>query len=363
MIERALARVSGAAIQSNCALLGSKLTDGAQLCAVVKAGGYGHGAVEAARAARRGGASWIAVATAGEAAELRAAGIDSRLLVMGALTREDLETALGADADIAVWTTELLEAVAGRGARVHVKLDSGMGRLGTKDAEEVHSLCDRAAERSQLAGVWTHFATADELGDEHVADQLARFTAVAEAVKARHPGTIAHAANSAATLRDRSAHFDLVRCGVAIYGLDPFQRDPDEQALTPALSLHSYVAAVKRFEPGESAGYGRTWSAGAPTCVATIPIGYGDGWRRALSNNADVLIRGRRHPLVGTVSMDNVTVELGPETDVAPGDEVVLIGRQGGERILAEEVARRIGTINYEVTCGIGRRVRYLHEQ
>src|SRR4051794_3586193 len=363
MVERAVARVSGAAIAGNCSLLRSKLAEGAQLCAVVKAGGYGHGAVEAARAALRGGAAWIAVATAPEAAELRAGGIDARLLVMGALTRADLEIALEADADVAAWTGELLDAVAGRAARVHVKFDSGMGRLGTKDPDEVLALCDRAAERGQLAGVWTPFATADEVGDEHFPNQLARFRAVAEAVRERHPGTLAHAANSAATLRDPASHFDLVRCGVAIYGLDPFQRDPAEQGLTPALSLHSYVAAVKRFEPGESAGYGRTWKARAPTHLATIPIGYGDGWRRALSNNADVLIRGRRHPLVGTVSMDNITAEIGLETDVTVGDEVVLIGAQGGEAILAEEVARRLGTINYEVTCGIGRRVRYLHER
>ena len=363
MVERALARVSGAAIASNCSLLRSKLAENAQLCAVVKAGGYGHGAVDAARAALRGGATWIAVATAVEAAELRTLGIEAPLLVMGALTRQELGLARDFDADIAVWTNELLDAVEGSGMRVHVKLDSGMGRLGTKDADEVLALCDRAAESGQLAGVWTHFATADELGDDHFPEQLARFAATAEAVKRRHPGTIAHAANSAATLRDPASHFDLVRCGVAIYGLDPFQSDPAEQGLTPALSLHSYVAAVKRFEPGESAGYGRTWKASAPTQVATIPIGYGDGWRRALSNNADLLIRGRRHPVVGTVSMDNITAELGPETDVEPGDEVVLIGAQGGERILAEEVAERLQTINYEVTCGIGRRVRYLHEQ
>jgi alanine racemase len=350
------------AITANVAALRDHVS-GSAVMAVVKADGYGHGAAEAARAALRGGASWIAVATAGEAAALRAAGIDTRLLVMGALTRDDLEAALGADADIAVWTSELLEAVADRPARVHAKLDSGMGRLGTKDPEEVIALCDRAAERGQLAGVWTHFATADEVGDDQFPAQLEKFRRVVEEVKARHPGTLAHAANSAATLRDPASHFDLVRCGIAIYGLDPFQRDPAEQGLEPALSLHSYVAAVKRFEPGESAGYGRTWKAREPTCVATIPIGYGDGWRRALSNNADLLIGGRRHPLVGTVSMDNITADLGPNTDVQPGDEVVLIGAQGGERILAEEVARRLGTINYEVTCGIARRVRYLHEQ
>jgi alanine racemase len=363
--ERALARVSLAAVEHNCTLLRSRLTGGAELCAVVKADGYGHGAVESARAAIRGGASRLAVATAREAAELRAAGIDAPLLSMGALTSEDLDTALAAGADVAAWTRELVDAASARGgARVHVKLDSGMGRLGTKDPAEARALCDAVAadERLELAGVWTHFATADEPGDRHFPAQLERFAALAADVIAAHPGTLAHAANSAATLRDPAAHFGMVRCGVAIYGLDPFGRDPAEQGLEPALSLESYVAAVKRFEAGDSAGYGQRWHATESTWVAVLPIGYGDGWRRALTNNADVLLRGRRHPLVGTVSMDNITVELGPETDVEVGDVAVLIGSQGGERILAEEVAARIETINYEVTCGLSRRVRYLHE-
>jgi len=149
----------------------------------------------------------------------------------------------------------------------------------------------------------------------------------------------------------------MVRCGVAVYGLDPFQGDPRERGLVPALSLHSYVADVKRFSTGSSAGYGRTWQASVDTWVGVLPLGYGDGVRRGLSNNAEVLIRGRRHPLVGTVSMDNVTVDLGPETEVEPGDEAVLIGSQNGESIDAEEVARRLDTINYEVTCGISARV------
>jgi alanine racemase len=361
-VERALARVRPRAVEHNCALLRSKLSD-AELCAVVKADGYGHGAAEAARAALAGGATWIAVATAAEAAKLRAEGIDARLLVMGALTRDDLQQALAADADIAVWTHEMLEAAAG--ARVHVKFDSGMGRLGTKDPDEARALCEKAAADTNmtLTGIWTHFATADERGDDYFPGQLRHFAALANEIRASYPGTIAHAANSAATLRDPAAHFDLVRCGVAIYGLDPFQHDPDDAGLEPALSLHSYVAAVKQFERGESAGYGRRWAASKPTHVGVIPIGYGDGWRRGLTNNADVLVKGRRYPLVGTVSMDNITIDLGPSTDVTPGDEVVLIGRQGNERILTEEVAERLQTINYEVTCGISRRVRYLHEQ
>jgi alanine racemase len=180
-------------------------------------------------------------------------------------------------------------------------------------------------------------------------------------LKREHPGILLHAANSAATFRDAAAHFDMVRCGIAVYGLDPFQGDPAERGLEPALSLESYVAAVKRFRPGDSAGYGRTWRAEEERWVGVLPIGYGDGWRRALSNNGDVLVRGRRHPVAGTISMDNLTIDLGPETDVEPGDPAVLIGSQDGERILCEEVASRLGTINYEVTCGLTPRVRRLH--
>jgi alanine racemase len=150
----------------------------------------------------------------------------------------------------------------------------------------------------------------------------------------------------------------MVRCGIAIYGLDPFHRDPAEHGLEPALELRSYVADVKRFEPGASAGYGRTWRAPEETWVGVLPIGYGDGVRRALSNNGEVLVRGRRHPIVGTVSMDNITVDLGPETEVVPGDEAVLVGAQGSDRIYAEEIAARLDTINYEVTTGLAARVR-----
>jgi alanine racemase len=207
----------------------------------------------------------------------------------------------------------------------------------------------------------THFATADEPGDDHFPAQLERFTPFAEEMRAAYPGIVVHAANSAAVFRDPAAHFDLARCGIAIYGLDPFQGDPFERGLEPALTLESYVAAVKRFEPGDSAGYGRSWRATGSTYIGVLPIGYGDGWRRALSNNCDILVGGSRRPLVGTVSMDNVTVDLGAETDVQPGDPAVLIGTQGEERVLCEEVAGRLDTINYEITCGLTPRVRRLH--
>jgi alanine racemase len=362
--ERAQARVNLAAIERNCARLGTELRAGVALCAVVKADGYGHGAAASARAALAGGASWLAVAGAREASELREAGLgDSRLLVMGALTGAELPEALTADADVVVWGESFLEAVAAAGGgRVHVKLDSGMGRLGTRDPAEAARVASAAAESPAvvLAGLMTHFATADDLADAwFFAGQLARFRAWAGAIKAQQPQVVLHAANSAAMLRDAAAQFDMVRCGIAIYGMDPFGRDPAARGLEPALELSSYVADVKPCRRGESAGYGRRFVAERDTHIGVLPIGYGDGWRRGLSNNADVLIGGRRYPVVGTVSMDNITVDLGPDSaaERLRDERAILIGFQGSERITAEEVARRLETINYEITCALTPRV------
>jgi alanine racemase len=362
---RAEARIDLGAVERNCAHLKATVGDGVELCAVVKADGYGHGADACATAALAGGATRLAVATGAEAAQVGRRFPHVSLLTMGALTEEELDTALAAGSEVAAWKEEFRALAAararaqGRPARVHVKHDSGMGRLGNRDPAEVVALARACAEdpNLDLAGVWTHFATADEPDSGFFDEQLRRFTEVAEAVRLEFPDAIVHAANSAAVFREPRAHFDMVRCGIAVYGLDPFQRDPADRGLTPALSLRSYVADVKSFEAGNSAGYGRTWKAPSETMVGVLPIGYGDGVRRGLSNKGEVLVRGRRHPLVGTVSMDNVTIDLGPDSEVEPGDEAVLIGAQGEESILAEEVAARLDTINYEVTCGISARV------
>jgi alanine racemase len=368
---RVQARVNVAAIQRNCARLCTQLQGGALLCAVVKADGYGHGAVQSARAALAGGARWLAVADAREAIELREAGLrEVPLLVMGALTPAGLEQALAARADVVVWDEGFLERiVALGGGRVHVKLDSGMGRLGTRDPAEASRLADAAAraEDVQLVGAMTHFATADQLSDDDgfFAAQLADFARWARALKREHPQVLVHAANSAATMRDADAQFDMVRCGIAIYGMDPFGRDPAARGLEPALELRSYVAEVKLCRRGESAGYGRQFVAELDTYVGVLPIGYGDGWRRGLSNNADVLVAGHRHPLVGTVSMDSITVELGTDALALDerGETAILIGIQGSERITAEEVARRLDTINYEITCALTPRVPRLYNR
>jgi alanine racemase len=368
--RRAQASVNVAAIQRNCARLCSELHHDAALCAVVKADGYGHGAVQSARSALAGGASWLAVAGAREVRELREAGVrEVPVLVMGALSRIELEEALADDADVVVWNEHYLNAIAAAGGgRVHVKLDSGMGRLGTRDPTEASRIARAARDTPgvRLTGVMTHFATADQLADEgFFARQLAEFAAWARTLKDEQPELIVHAANSAAMLRDVDAQFDMVRCGIAIYGMDPFGRDPAARGLEPALELSSYVADVKPCKKGESAGYGRRFVAERDTHIALLPIGYGDGWRRGLSNNADVLIAGQRHPLVGTVSMDHITVDLGPDADAEAlrSERAILIGFQGSERITAEEVARRLDTINYEITCGLTPRVPRIYHR
>jgi alanine racemase len=336
---------------------------------VVKADGYGHGAVPSARAALEGGATWLAVAGSREAVELRAAGLtEVRVLVMGALSRVELREALDADADVVVWREEAVRAVAGAGGgRVHVKLDSGMGRLGTRDPREASQVAQLAANipNVELAGAMTHFATADDREVSFFERQLDVFGRWAHTVKAAHPGVLVHAANSAATLRGGSSHFDMVRCGIAVYGMDPFGQDPLRAGLDPALELVSYLAEVKRCRVGESAGYGRRFVADSDTFLGVLPIGYGDGWRRALSSNADVLVDGHRRPIVGTVSMDNLTVDLGDTREASGlcGEETVLIGTRGEERVTAEELARRMGTINYEVTCGLTARVPRIYHR
>jgi alanine racemase len=307
----------------------------------------------------------LAVAASTEAFELRSRIPGTPILLMGALTMPELDVAMQAGAEIGVSRPAFLAALLQRAGelgvrpRVHVKLDSGMGRLGEPDPDVVSRMLATAAEdeRVELAALWTHFATADEKDDAYLREQLGRFIELAERERERHPGLRLHAANSAAALRGPEFHLDMVRCGVAIYGLDPFGEDAAAHGLEPAMSVHSYVADVKAFAPGQSAGYGRSWRADRDTLLAVIPIGYGDGVRRGLSNRFEVLVEGRRCRSAGTISMDNLTAELGPGADTEWGAPVVLLGSQGDEAVTAEEWARALGTINYEVTCGISPRV------
>jgi len=362
--ERALAQVDLAAIRHNIALLRRRLPTAADLCAVVKADGYGHGALPVARAALEAGATWLGVATVTEAEELRAAGLTAPVLVFGAMTGAELRRAVDAGAQVVVWSRPFALAAGGAGAAAHIKYDSGMGRLGVDEAATLELAAVLGARRGRPVGLMSHLATADEDDQTFFFQQLERFAALEREFKARFPGTIAHIANSAAILREPRAHFDMGRAGIATYGLDPGNRTPETFGLRPALRWSSYLAGERIVEPGGSVGYGRRFIAAERTRIGIVPIGYADGVCRALTDRGEVLIAGRRCPIAGTISMDQLTVRL-PWDACAPGDEVVFIGDCGGERILCEDMARLLGTINYEIVCDISPRTvrRYTGER
>jgi alanine racemase len=296
---------------------------------------------------------------------LRAAGVNAPLFLWGPLIGDEWRCAAATGCEIAVWTPEGATAAAEAGIRrIHLKLDSGMGRLGARP-DAVAALAEAAADpRLDVVGLMTHFATADETSGENagfMVEQLVRFRAMTGPLRDRFPRAILHAANSAATLRSTETHFDLVRCGIAVYGCDPFGVDAAAHDLRPAMTLTSYLSAVKPILGRESVGYGRRWRAARGSWIGVVPVGYADGYPRAYANAAEVLVGGRRVPVVGMVSMDQLTVDLGPEATDRVGDEVVLLGSQGGERLTAEELAAWRGTINYEVVCAVGPRVPRRH--
>jgi alanine racemase len=301
-----------------------------ELWAVVKADGYGHGAVDVARAVLGQGAAALCVATVAEALELRAALPEARILVMGPTSGHEVSTARDARLELAVVDGEIPE-----GVPVHLKLDTGMGRWGLGELPE---------PSSGVTGLMTHLATADS-DVAFAREQVARFE---EATK-RYSHLTRHVANSAAALRLPEARFDAARCGIALYGLSPFGVDPAEDGLEPVLRWESRLAQVKRLAAGESTGYGRRFIAGEDTWIGIVPVGYADGFRRDMTGT-DVIVEGERRPVVGTVSMDALSVELPEEMPV--GTRVSLIG----DGLLAEDHASVADTINYEIVSGIDSR-------
>jgi alanine racemase len=299
----------------------------AQLWAVVKADGYGHGAQTVAAVALEEGATVLCVATVGEGAELRSAFPGARILVLGPPEPAEYRRAAEAGLELVVAGGPLPE-----GIPLHAKVDTGMGRWGL--AEAVTSSPD-------VVGLMSHLASAD-VDPPFTELQIARFTAIAE----QHPGLTRHLANSAGILRFPASHFDAGRPGIALYGLSPFGSDPVEDELQPVLAWRSSIRQVKRLEAGESTGYQRRFIAAEPTWIGIVPVGYADGFRRALPG-FDVLVAGERCPVVGIVSMDAFAVRLSEAVD--PGTPVTLIG----DGILAEELAAALGTITYEIVCGI----------
>lgn len=358
--ERAHARIDVGAVRDNARLL-ADTAGRARLMAVVKADGYGHGAVTSARAALEGGAAWLGVHTAGEAEELRAGGITAPVLVLGPITGDEWRRAAAAGAEVAAWAEAgLRSAVAAGVPGIHIKVDTGMGRLGVHPSEAPALAGLAASLGAPVTGVMTHFATADETEGPNAGfmrEQLIRFRSSARHVTERFPGALVHAANSAAALREPDARLDMVRCGIALYGCSPFGDDPLARGLRPAMTWVSVIGSVKTVHSRDSVGYGRTWRAARGTRIGLVPVGYADGYARCLGNRAEVLVGGRRVPVVGTVSMDQLTVDLGPESTEEVGAPVVLLGADGGERVTAEELAGLRGTISYEVVCGVARRI------
>jgi alanine racemase len=375
MYRQAWADVDLGRVQHNAHLL-SRLAAPAKLCTVVKADGYGHGAIEIARAALDGGASILGVAQVEEAIALRDAGISAPVLMFTEAPESAIEPLVEAGVTLTLYRPHAVAATAraavrlGKTVPVHVKVDTGMHRVGA-DIDDAVTICGAVIDAPglRLEGLWTHFAVADDPDDDFTSEQLARFGAVrAQLREMKITPAVLHAANSAGAIAHPESRLDLVRCGIASYGYAPSEklapilrreldRIGESHSLVPVLSLKAKVHLVRELDAGERVSYGRTIPLPRAGRVAVVPLGYADGVTRRLgAEGGEVLIRGARRPICGTVTMDQLIVDCG-DGDVRVDDEVVLIGRQGDDEIGAEEWARRLGTIPYEVLCGIGARV------
>jgi alanine racemase len=358
------ARIDLGAFAHNLRLAGELAGPGRQVCAVLKADGYGHGAAALAREAARAGAACVGVATAGEARDLRGAGVELPLLVLSEVPPSQAAEVVRLGCEQVLYTTSLAEALereasrAGRRVRVHVKVDTGMGRVGLAPGEALPFVARlRESPHLILAGLMSHLADADRPESPRTAAQLEGFRAVCDAVDAVAPAPPRrHIANSALLLRG-GAGGDLVRPGLMLYGASPSPALPHARELRPVMTLVTAIAFLKSVPAGTPLSYGGTHTTARSSRIATLPVGYADGYRRCLSNRAEVLVRGVRAPVVGTVCMDLCLVDVTDVPGAAAGDEVVLVGRQGGEEITATELAERCGTIAYEIFCGIGPRV------
>lgn len=365
MSRHASVEVDTAAITANVRALG-RLAPAAELCAVVKADGYGHGAVPAARAALAGGATWLAVALVGEGEQLRAAGIDVPVLVLSEPPIDSMGAAFGAGLTPTLYTAAGIDAAAraATGApepwAVHLKIDTGMHRVGVDPAGAVDAARRITGHPSlRLGGTATHLACADEPGRPETAVQLRRFRrALAEIAAAGIDPGVRHAANSAGLIAHPDAHFDMVRVGIAIYGIAPSPALATAVALRPAMTVRARVSLVRDVAAGEGVSYGLRHVFERDARVAVVAVGYADGVPRRLSSTGgEVLVGGVRRPIRGVVTMDQLVVEVTDGPPVEPDDEVVLLGRQGDEDVSAQEWADRLDTIPYEVVCGFGPRL------
>ena len=350
--------------------VGALKPDRAEFMAVVKANGYGHGAVPVSRTALEAGATWLGVALVEEGILLRDAGLRAPILVLTQFPPGSEKEALAAGLTPTLYTDDGLARLAeaagavGGPVGVHMKVDTGMHRVGLAPQRALGFVRAVAEAGLELEGVWTHFAMSEDLDDPFTEIQLRRFLDETDRLKAAgiRPRYL-HAANSGAAIAHPASHLDLVRVGLAMYGLFPGPALTGRTDIRPAMSWRSAVSLAKRVPEGEGISYGLRYRLDRESSIATVPVGYADGYSRVLGGKAEVLLRGRRYPVAGTVTMDQLMVDCGDDP-VEPGDEVVLIGRQDQEEITAEQVAAWMGTVNYEIVCMVSERVprEYLDE-
>ncbi len=340
-------------------------TEGRKILAVVKAQAYGHGAIPVARHLLGLGADMLGVALVEEGKELRTAGIDAPVLLMGSLFAEQAESAVALRLTPVVYSLSLARALSGAAQKlktavpVHVKIDTGMGRIGITPERCREFITElRRLPGIDVQGLMTHFADADLRDKGFASKQMELFERlVRDLDAARITPPLRHAANSAAVLDFQRALFTMVRPGLMLYGYNPLEQERDDQKLEPVMSLVTRIAYLKKVAAGVPISYGRTFVTKRESVIATLPIGYADGYSRGLSNKGEALVRGARVPVVGRVCMDMSMIDVTDIAGVCEGDEVVLIGRQGAERITASDIAEKTGTIPYEVLCGISGRV------
>jgi alanine racemase len=358
------AEVDVARLRANAAALRDLAGEHCALMAMVKAGGYGHGAINAATAALAGGATWLGVSSLAEAVELRRWGIDAPILNTGWTMPSEMAAAVAHGIDVAVWSAadvaaaQLAAREQGRRLRVHWKLDTGMGRLGTPldDLDATRDALLAARGDVLVAGLFTHFASADDASTDFTLAQHARFLEVVARLRERFDGALLHCANSAAALRLPQTHHDIIRPGIALYGYPPAHCD-GVVAVQPALRFCALVTQVKDVARDESVGYGREWVAKQRTRVATVAAGYADGVDRRNGNRGAAIVGGAICPMIGRISMDQLTLDVSAAADVRSGDAAVLVGERDGLTIDATAVAASIGTISYEVLCAVSARV------
>ena len=342
------------------------LPDAVKLLAVVKADAYGHGACEVAEVALQEGASMLGVASLEEGEALRQKGIKSPILILGCTDPRQNLSLLEMQLTPTVFSWEAASSFSqqaqarGKRAAIHVKIDTGMGRLGLADPRNTIDFLERVAALPGiiLEGVYTHFAAADEKDKSFTRRQLRLFNSILSACKERGIEVpLKHAANSAAALEFPETHLDMVRIGIGLYGCYPSREMNNQIKLLPVMSLKSRIIFLKKVSSGTPVSYGRTYFAPDDTTIATVPLGYGDGYNRLLSNKGFMLVQGRRVPIAGRVCMDHTMLDVGKIPFVQQGDEVVAFGRQGQGELDVEEIAEQLGTISYEVLCNIGSRV------